>query len=967
MPPNPMRPERTALAKAALLTATAAAALLLVPPSGAQPQGGLRVSLGTLPDGWSSRDTSGIYEGGVWELRAPGDYFKGTATVTVTTETAANFARMLQDIAAGVPPETGVVNFRVSEVTFQGIPALRYQFDQPAMPEIEFQGQFQEGFLFETAGHYIFVSGVATGPSIERWTGEMRQAFAALRFPGGTIGGQAATPGWLPGTAPAWTAWLPTVAQGLGGIGPLPGPETLAQALAGILAPGVLAAILGALGGVRTPGAGDGGFGLGFSGGSHVLSDGKTYHDGQRYTFGDGVEYVMRNGVLHPLRTLEDGERFTDPDGSRRIWQDGRAWMETDWEQQAATTDRYARQHAADWAEESTRLNPELVEFNRRWDEKMKWLDNLHTMERGILYGGDEMDVLKDRGPGGGFRGKIEELIGRFQETGEIDRESYARTQRVYGMARQGQILDHSAAHTNSEIFANTMREGTERMIHEIVRGTDVEGNRSYKSMALRALVNVLTVGKAELVYTPANSVYTMKELVEAGTSTKEIGRQLLRDVMVGEIYGTVFGHGMRKVGSVAGRVGGRIAEMTTHRFPEATRVVTNKVRSVVDTLTRERRSPFAPKVQPPPRIPPKVSPSAGRAAQPHKPPGATKPANASQRRQSWAEAKKQGCRKVDEFEKALKSGDPEQVRKAALDVQGDKQALWEINRRGNDVKGGMNREMSAVYSQSDKATIDRLARKYGVNPNDIEVYNPTNPTKSVKVGADRDITYRMRAKPGDVIPVPDPKNPAKVIYRKVRPGETAWVDVPFADAQAIYNEEFYKAAGGAEYAPDMSAAQFAEHMDQLCTNRLHAEAYGRHAGDLRVAMSEPGMAFSDPQQVGKAMGYKADHWYQASEKIRATNPAQGETFMAEGMRQTTKQYRNQVGRRAAALRDAGFDVKIDPKLERAIEIMSLPESHGVSPSTVESMLDKMGYTPSQVSQEIGQTVEMLQVLKPTK
>lgn len=903
-----MKPDRTAWTKSALLAAAVAAALLLVPPPcAAQQQNGLQVSLGPLPEGWKSQDTSGIYEGGVWELRAPGDYFKGTATVTVTTETPADFARMLQDIAAGVPPETGVVNFRVSEVTFQGIPALRYQFDQPAMPEIEFQGQFQEGFLFETAGHYIFVSGVATGPSIERWTGEMRQAFAALRFPGGTVGGQAATPGWLPGTAPSWTTWLPREAEGLGGIGPLPGPETLAQALAGILAPGVLAAILGALGGVGSPVAGDGGFGLGFSGGSHVLSDGKTYHDGQRYTFGDGVEYVI------------------------------------------------------------TRLNPELVEFNRRWDEKMKWLDNLHTMERGILYGGDEMDVLKDRGPGGGFRGKIEELIGRFQETGEIDRESYARTQRVYGMARQGQILDHSAAHTNSEIFANTMREGTERMIHEIVRGTDVEGNRSYKSMALRALVNVLTVGKAELVYTPANSVYTMKELVEAGTSTKEIGRQLLRDVMVGEIYGTVFGHGMRKVGSVAGRVGGRIAEMTTHRFPEATRVVTDKVRSVVDTLTRERRSPFAPKVQPPPRIPPKVSPSAGRAAQPHKPPGATKPANASQRRQSWAEARKQGCRKVDEFEKALKSGDPEQVRKAALDVQGDKQALWEINRRGNDVKGGMNREMSAVYSQSDKATIERLARKYGVNPDDIEVFNPTNPTKSVKVGADRDITYRMRAKPGDMIPVPDPKNPAKVIYRKVRPGETAWVDVPYADAQAIYNEEFYKAAGGAGYAPDMSAAQFAEHMDQLCTNRLHAEAYGRHAGDLRVAMSEPGMAFSDPQQVGKAMGYKADHWYQASEKIRATNPAQGETFMAEGMRQTTKQYRNQVGRRVAALRDAGFDVKIDPKLEHAIEIMSLPESHGVSPSTVESMLDKMGYTPSQVSQEIGQTVEMLQVLKPTR
>ncbi len=973
-----MKPDRTAPAKGALLAATAAVALLLVPHSGAQQQGGLQVSLGTLPEGWTSRHTSEIYEGGVLELHAPGDYFKGTATVTVTTETPAAFARMLQDIGAGVPPETGVVNFRVSEVSFHGIPALRYQFDQPPMPEIEFQGQFQEGFLFETAGHYIFVSGIVAGPSIERWTEEMRQAFAALRFPGGTIGGQVATPGWVPGTAPAWTAWLPTVSPGLGGIGPLPGPETLAQALVGILAPGVLAAILGALGGVRSPWANDGGFGLGFGGGSHVLSDGRTYHDGQRYTFGDGVEYVMRNGELHPLRSLQDGERFTDPDGSRRIWKGGQAWMETDWEQQAAATDRYARQHAADWAEESARLNPELVELNRQWDEKMKWLDNLHTMERGVLYGNEEMDVLRQRGEPGDFRGKIEELIGTFQETGEMDRETYSRMQRIYGMARRGDILDASAAHTEAEIFANTMREGMERMAHEVVRGADMEGNRSYKSMAVRMLANVLTVGQAELIYTPANSVYTMKEAVERGASTWDIAVQIGSDLAWGEVYGRVFGHGTQYAGKYAGKYAGqlgkKVAGVAHGRCPKLTRHVTEKVRTTVKTLTKKRRSPFAAKTQPPPNIPPKVSPGAGRVAKPAKPAPPTAPATRKQRHQSWGEAKKQGRSKVDAYEKAMKSGDPEQIRKAALDVQGDKQALWEINRRGDHLKRGMNKQMGTIYDEADKATMERLAKKYGIDPKDIEVYAPTNPAKNVKVGADRDITYRMRAKTGDVIPVGDPKNPARMTYRKVKPGEVAWVDVSYADAQSIYNEEFYKAAGGPVYAPDMNPAQFAEHMDQLVTNRLHAEAYGRYSGDLRTAINRPSRMFSDPQQVGQAMGYKADHWYQASSKIRGVDPGRAETFMAEGMRQTTKQYRNQVGRRAAVLRRAhrrfpngGYDVKLDPKLEKAVSIMSLPETHGVAPSTVEAMLQKMGYTPSQVSSEVGLVVEMMQKLGPIK
>lgn len=563
----------------------------------AQEESRLQVSVGSLPEGWTTRDTSRVYEGGVLELHAPGDFFTGGAVVKVTTETPAAFAQMLQEIGAGLPPESGARNFRVSEVNFHGFPALHYQFDVPPVPEFDFQGGLKEGFLFQSGGYYIWVAGDVNAPSIEKWRKEMQQAFAALRFPGAPVAGQLPVPGAVPGAGVPWTTWLPTGAPGLGGIGVLPGPETLAQGLAGVLAPGVLAAILGILG--RLPsGATGGGFGLGFGGGSHVLSDGRTYHDGQRYTFHDGVEYVMRNGEMHPVRSLQDGERFTDPDGSQRIWKGGQAWMDSDWEQQAAVTDRYARQHAADWAEESTRLNPELVEFNRQWDEKMKWLDNLHTMERGILYGGEEMDLLRHRGEGGDFRGNIEELIGTFQETGEIDRETYSRMQRIYGMARRGDILDHSAAHTNSDIFANTMREGTERMLHEVVRGADVEGNRSYKSMAVRALANILTAGKAELVYTPANSVYTMRDMVERGSSTREILTQVGWDVGVGEIYGTVFGQGMQRLSPYAGRLMQKGADTLARRFPEATRVVTKKVKAIVHELTRQRGGRSIPKVK---------------------------------------------------------------------------------------------------------------------------------------------------------------------------------------------------------------------------------------------------------------------------------------------------------------------------------------------------------------------------------
>jgi hypothetical protein len=50
-------------------------------------------------------------------------------------------------------------------------------------------------------------------------------------------------------------------------------------------------------------------------------------------------------------------------------------------------------------------------------------------------------------------------------------------------------------------------------------------------------------------------------------------------------------------------------------------------------------------------------------------------------RRDAWQEAQKIGKGKVDEFSKALESGDPDTIHKAMLDAQSDKQALYDFNR----------------------------------------------------------------------------------------------------------------------------------------------------------------------------------------------------------------------------------------------------------------------------------------------
>lgn len=337
-------------------------------------------------------------------------------------------------------------------------------------------------------------------------------------------------------------------------------------------------------------------------------------------------------------------------------------------------------------------------------------------------------------------------------------------------------------------------------------------------------------------------------------------------------------------------------------------------------------------------------------------------PKQVKDRTAAWERGKAEGQRKVDALEQAIKSGDPEKIRQAALDVQTDKQAIYAINRAGRTdaTKAAMNAQMKAVYDRADEGTIARLAKDLGIPESDFQVLNPTNPKTKVSVGADRDVTIRMKAKPGDWVP----SATAKGGRRQVKEGENVYVDVPASRLKKIYNEEFYKAAGGEK--TGMTPDEFAKHMDQVATDRLHSEAYGRYADDLNTAIKKPGRGFTDPEQVGEAMGYKGHEWFNEAEKIRASDPERAEAYAAEGMRQTTKQFANQVNKRAGALGGQGHDVNIDPKLAKAIDEMRKVESGEKSPAQVEEALGKMGWTSADVATEIGKQVEMMQKLKPT-
>ncbi len=236
---------------------------------------------------------------------------------------------------------------------------------------------------------------------------------------------------------------------------------------------------------------------------------------------------------------------------------------------------------------------------------------------------------------------------------------------------------------------------------------------------------------------------------------------------------------------------------------------------------------------------------------------------------------------------------------------------------------------------------------------------------------------------------------------------KSGFVDVHKADTQRIYNQEFYKSRHGGDLPTrvdpttgkvevDMDQVnKYAHDMDQACTDRLDAEAYGNGDRDLQTAVKGDykGRAFDDVEGVGKTMEHKNYEWQNEAAKTRsqaldadaradvleangdldaaakaraeaADLHAKAEGQIEEGYRQTTKQFHNQIEARVDALNDLhGRTVaQVPPKLQEAVSIMENPK---LTPAQVDAELAKINYTPNKVVQQMSSNLEALQKFKP--
>ncbi len=311
---------------------------------------------------------------------------------------------------------------------------------------------------------------------------------------------------------------------------------------------------------------------------------------------------------------------------------------------------------------------------------------------------------------------------------------------------------------------------------------------------------------------------------------------------------------------------------------------------------------------------------------------------------QAWETGRLAGQQKADKLAEALKSGDAGEIKEALVACQKDKHAIQALNRGDDSVKLAYNQQMKQLITDDvDTVMKEKIAQRYGVDPKDVEIVKPTNPTAKPKVGSDLDFTVKVKAKPGDI--VADPSHAGKFV--KVEPGDVFTKDVPVKDAQEIYNRELYSKVTGEPIPTDpekfkafqAEADKLAHDMDHVAGHRVGAESYGASQKDLEVILQKNGGRFTDPEQAGMVASYKSTHLYQQAENIAKVDPGKAEQLIADGMRQTTKQYGNLIETRLSVLQSKGMDVAVDPRLTKAVDILKRVETTGMAPAKAEALL----------------------------
>jgi hypothetical protein len=234
------------------------------------------------------------------------------------------------------------------------------------------------------------------------------------------------------------------------------------------------------------------------------------------------------------------------------------------------------------------RPNETIQEMQTRHKVEAQILKNLQHIRNEVWFG-KAQKLWKADGKPGNIDTNIDKVINDLLNGKGLDLNKYDKIFTVYTGHISGRTITEDMIPTsnqlNQEILQNTIAWTTK----EIITGTDIDGNFSWKSLGIRVILGGVTMGKSESVYIGANSYWAMKNYVEKGGDSviggfwagiKEAGWQ----IAIGEAIGAGFG----LVGGGAGAVGKYLGG----KFPNAAAGVKNVINKISKALNTEIKWP---------------------------------------------------------------------------------------------------------------------------------------------------------------------------------------------------------------------------------------------------------------------------------------------------------------------------------------------------------------------------------------
>jgi hypothetical protein len=95
-------------------------------------------------------------------------------------------------------------------------------------------------------------------------------------------------------------------------------------------------------------------------------------------------------------------------------------------------------------------------------------------------------------------------------------------------------------------------------------------------------------------------------------------------------------------------------------------------------------------------------------------------------------------------------------------------------------------------------------------------------------------------------------------------------------------------------------------------------------------------------------------------------DPGKAEQLVADGMRQTTKQYGNLIETRVGVLQSQGVEAAVESRLTKAVDILKQVETKGLAPSKAEALLrSELNMSKDDVANMLGAQLAKLHMMKP--